>query len=426
MQDMKRRVLMVLLSLMVGIAATSQESDGQEKYLKAGAVPVVEGKVVFSDSVSIVQGYSSQQVNAIARSWIDGYLKENKGPKNRVVTDADGRIDAMAQIEIVFTKNSFSYDRAMMNFVVSLNTSADKCQLTISRISYNYNDGTDMELIMAEDYITDANAVNKKGTRLFPITGKFRRKTIDAVDDIFSSFRDAMKFYSKEGMAEIVSKAPHVMAAQGHPAAQMVQAPYEVQTHPQVQPQTVPAHQAQNRTMAEKHSGTTGIEGFRKISPEELSGNIIKMISQEWMLITAGNGEKANMMTASWGGVGVLYNKPVAICFINPARYTYSIMEKNDTYTLTFYPGEYKDVLQYCGTKSGRDEDKIKGSGLTPLYTENGAVAFSQACIIIECRKLLSQSLMLDAIEDETERNKRAMQPMHKMYIGEILNVWVK
>ena len=189
MQDMKRRVLMVLLSLMVGIAATSQESDGQEKYLKAGAVPVVEGKVVFSDSVSIVQGYSSQQVNAIARSWIDGYLKENKGPKNRVVTDADGRIDAMAQIEIVFTKNSFSYDRAMMNFVVSLNTSADKCQLTISRISYNYNDGTDMELIMAEDYITDANAVNKKGTRLFPITGKFIQNSSAFVTDSFHSFQ---------------------------------------------------------------------------------------------------------------------------------------------------------------------------------------------------------------------------------------------
>ena len=144
------------------------------------------------------------------------------------------------------------------------------------------------------------------------------------------------------------------------------------------------------------------------------------------MLITAGNAEKANMMTASWGGAGVLYNKPVAICFINPARYTYSIMEKSETFTLTFYPGEYKDVLQYCGTKSGRDEDKIKGSGLTPVYTESGAVAFSQACVIIECRKMLSQSLMLDSIENEQERNKRAMQPMHKMYIGEILNVWVK
>lgn len=394
----------MVLSLMVGIAAISQDNGGMEKYLKEGAVPSVGGKVVFSDSVAIIQGYSAQQVNSIVRTWIDGYLKGNKGPKNKVVVDKDGRIDAIAQTDIVFTDNSFSYDKASMNFVLSLNSTADKCSIAISRITYNYNDGDGMELIIAEDYITDDNAVNKKRTRLYPITGKFRRKTIDTVEDIFSSFRDAMKFYSKEGMAQIVRSAPHVMSVKEQP----------------VQAQAVPqADQVQPVQGA-------GIDGFRKISPEELSGNIIKMISEDWMLITAGNSEKANMMTASWGGVGVLYNKPVAICFINPARYTYSIMENSDTYTLTFYPEEYKDILQYCGTKSGRDEDKIKGSGLTPLYTENGAVAFSQACIIIECRKLLSQSLMLDSIENEAERNKRAMQPMHKMYIGEILNVWVK
>lgn len=401
---MRRRALLVVLSLMVGIAAISQDNGGMEKYLKEGAVPSVGGKVVFSDSVAIIQGYSAQQVNSIVRTWIDGYLKGNKGPKNKVVVDKDGRIDAIAQTDIVFTDNSFSYDKASMNFVLSLNSTADKCNIAISRITYNYNDGDGMELIVAEDYITDDNAVNKKRTRLYPITGKFRRKTIDTVEDIFSSFRDAMKFYSKEGMAQIVRSAPHVMSVKEQP----------------IQAQAVPqADQVQPVQGA-------GIDGFRKISPEELSGNIIKMISEDWMLITAGNSEKANMMTASWGGVGVLYNKPVAICFINPARYTYSIMENSDTYTLTFYPEEYKDILQYCGTKSGRDEDKIKGSGLTPLYTENGAVAFSQACIIIECRKLLSQSLMLDSIENEAERNKRAMQPMHKMYIGEILNVWVK
>lgn len=413
---MRRRALLVVLSLMVGIAAISQDNGGMEKYLKEGAVPSVGGKVVFSDSVAIIQGYSAQQVNSIVRTWIDGYLKGNKGPKNKVVVDKDGRIDAIAQTDIVFTDNSFSYDKASMNFVLSLNSTADKCSIAISRITYNYNDGDGMELIVAEDYITDDNAVNKKRTRLYPITGKFRRKTIDTVEDIFSSFRDAMKFYSKEGMAQIVRSAPHVMSVKKQPVQAQAVPQAAHQTAPQPKPQADQVQPVQG----------AGIDGFRKISPEELSGNIIKMISEDWMLITAGNSEKANMMTASWGGVGVLYNKPVAICFINPARYTYSIMENSDTYTLTFYPEEYKDILQYCGTKSGRDEDKIKGSGLTPLYTENGAVAFSQACIIIECRKLLSQSLMLDSIENEAERNKRAMQPMHKMYIGEILNVWVK
>jgi flavin reductase (DIM6/NTAB) family NADH-FMN oxidoreductase RutF len=171
---------------------------------------------------------------------------------------------------------------------------------------------------------------------------------------------------------------------------------------------------------------SAGLEGYRKIAPDKIPGNVMKMISQDWMLITAGNREKFNMMTASWGGFGILYNKPVAICFINPARYTYSIIEGSDTFTLTFYTEAYRDALQYCGTKSGRDEDKVKGAGLTPMETQNGAMAFSQAWMVVECRKMLSQSLSPDAIADPAERAKRAAQPMHKMYIGEILNVWVK
>ena len=407
---MKNRILYTLALLAICLSAVAQENYNIEKYLKAGAVPTVGGKVVFTDSVSIVDGYTAEQVNTLARAWVESFLNGRDAARNRVVKEENGRIYVMAQQEIVFANNAFSYDKALMNYVVTLNSTPDKCIISISRISYNYNDGTTTEVIIAEDYITDENAVNKKGTRLIPMTGKFRRKTIDTADEIFASFQEMVRPYAKESVAAAEKEAPIPLPAP-KPVSEPVKAP-------------VPQQKQQDQQVASL-SGTS-LEGFRKIAPEELQGNIIKMISQDWMLITAGNAEKANMMTASWGGAGVLYNKPVAICFINPARYTYGIMEKSSTFTLTYYPQEYKDVLQYCGTKSGRDEDKIKGSGLTPVYTENGAVAFSQACVIIECRKMLSQSLMLDSIENEQERNKRAMQPMHKMYIGEILNVWVK
>ncbi len=411
-EKMKKRVLFTFIFVALCLsAAVSQENYNIEKYLRHGAVPTIGGKVVFADSVSIVDGYTAGQINTLARAWADIFLKGRDAARNRVVKEGNGRIDIMAQQEIVFANNAFSYDRALMNYVVSLNSSPDKCVISISRISYNYNDGTTTEVIIAEDYITDENSLNKKGTRLNPMTGKFRRKTIDAAEEIFASFQETVRPYAKTGVAAAANEAPiplPVPKPAEKPAAKPVSAPVPQQNQEMVSP------------------AGTSLEGFRKIAPEELQGNIIKMISKDWMLITAGNAEKANMMTASWGGVGVLYNKPVAICFINPARYTYGIMEKGETFTLTFYPQEYKEVLQYCGTKSGRDEDKIKGSGLTPVYTENGAVAFSQACVIIECRKMLSQSLMLDSIENEEERNKRALQPMHKMYIGEILNVWVK
>ena len=78
------------------------------------------------------------------------------------------------------------------------------------------------------------------------------------------------------------------------------------------------------------------------------------------------------MMTASWGGLGHLYNKPVAFCFINPTRHTVRYMETHDTYTLSFYTETYREALNYCGSHSGRNEDKVQGSGLTPLTTPSG------------------------------------------------------
>jgi flavin reductase (DIM6/NTAB) family NADH-FMN oxidoreductase RutF len=157
-----------------------------------------------------------------------------------------------------------------------------------------------------------------------------------------------------------------------------------------------------------------------------MPGNIIKMLNEDWMLITAGTDEKFNMMTASWGGLGTLFSKPVAFCFINPTRYTYQLMETNETYTLTFYTEAYREALNYSGTNSGRDVDKVKGSGLTPITTPSGSKAFSEAWLIIECRKLVAQSLNHDALFNESIKAEWTGRQLYKMYIGEILNVWVK
>ena len=149
------------------------------------------------------------------------------------------------------------------------------------------------------------------------------------------------------------------------------------------------------------------------------------MLSENWMLITAGNDNQFNMMTASWGGLGHVYNKPVAFCYINPTRHTFRLMENHDTYTLSFYTETYRDALQYCGSHSGQNEDKVKGSGLTPITTPSGSKAFSEAWMIIECRKLVAQPFTPEAIYNSADKAKWG-KDLHKMYIGEILNVWVK
>ena len=160
---------------------------------------------------------------------------------------------------------------------------------------------------------------------------------------------------------------------------------------------------------------------FNVIKPEDISENLIKMIGTDWMLITAGTREKFNTMTASWGFAGVIWNRPSAICFIRPERYTYGFMERADNYTLSFFSEAYKDALKLCGSKSGKNTDKPKEAGLTPKFLPNGTVSFEEASLILECRKTYADSLkpenFLAQYIIDTVYNKEGF---HRMYIGEI------
>lgn len=118
---------------------------------------------------------------------------------------------------------------------------------------------------------------------------------------------------------------------------------------------------------------------MKKTSIESLAReDAFQLIGKEWMLITAGTLEKHNMMTASWGGIGWLWNKPVAFIFVRPERFTYPLIEENEHLTLSFLGNDEKmrQIYNFCGTKSGRDFDKTHETGLTPVMTEHGAVAF--------------------------------------------------
>ena len=97
---------------------------------------------------------------------------------------------------------------------------------------------------------------------------------------------------------------------------------------------------------------------FKEIKPEELEFNPFRLIGKDWMLITAGTEEKFNTMTASWGSVGILWNKPAVTIYVRPTRYTYEFVEKYDEFTISFFSEEYRSALNFCGSKSGRDYDK--------------------------------------------------------------------
>lgn len=131
---------------------------------------------------------------------------------------------------------------------------------------------------------------------------------------------------------------------------------------------------------------------LKEVKIEDLTFNPFTKIGKEWMLITAGNEEKHNTMTASWGGVGIMWGMNVATAYIRPQRYTKEFVDAEDMYTLSFFKEEYRRALNLCGTKSGRDCDKDKEAGLTPYYVE-GTTTYEEADLVFVCRKLYAQPM---------------------------------
>lgn len=165
---------------------------------------------------------------------------------------------------------------------------------------------------------------------------------------------------------------------------------------------------------------------FREISPQAITDNVFALINDDWMLITAGSLESFNPMTASWGGLGVLWDKPIAICFIRPSRYTYHFMEGADAFTLSFFGEEHRDVLDFCGSHTGREVDKVAETGLTPLSTETGAVTFAEARLVLECRKVYYQDFNPAHFLDAAIHDAYPSKDYHRMYIGEIVRCLAK
>jgi flavin reductase (DIM6/NTAB) family NADH-FMN oxidoreductase RutF len=167
---------------------------------------------------------------------------------------------------------------------------------------------------------------------------------------------------------------------------------------------------------------------YTQIDPAEIKDNLIRLIASEWMLVTAGTREKFNTMTANWGGMGYLWNKNVVFVFVRPERYTYGFIESTEGFTLTFFDEKYRDALNLCGAKSGRDCDKVAETGLTPFFTARDYPAFSEARLVLECRKLYADQLTRDAfIDSEPLRTHYSTKGgMHKLYVAEIVGAWIK
>ena len=161
---------------------------------------------------------------------------------------------------------------------------------------------------------------------------------------------------------------------------------------------------------------------FYEISPEEL-GNAIKLIGKDWMLITAPDKEGANAMTASWGGLGVLWNKPVCTCFIRPQRYTYELTENAERISVAFMSEKYRDALKFCGSHSGREGSKLTRAGISACEID-GVPVIAEADTLLICRKLYAGDLTEDGFIDRALLSNYKNNDFHRFYVCEIEKVY--
>ena len=163
---------------------------------------------------------------------------------------------------------------------------------------------------------------------------------------------------------------------------------------------------------------------IKEINHSELNENMFNAIGRNWMLLTAGDKEKLNTMTISWGGTGILWNKPVAFVFVRPNRYTKEFIDSNDYFTMSGYSDVMRPAIKFCGRNSGRDIDKIKETGLIPVFEEK-APYFEQAKLVLVCRKMYAQDLLESCIIDKSLLEYYKDNDYHTMYVAEIVKVLI-
>lgn len=168
---------------------------------------------------------------------------------------------------------------------------------------------------------------------------------------------------------------------------------------------------------------------MREINPLEISDNFIKLISKDWMLITAGDAQKYNMMTASWGEVGELWGKHVVTTYVRPERYTDEFIASTHRFTLSFFPDDMKKMLGVMGKESGRSYDKMNFDGLTPRILTSGQVTFNEARLVLDCKVLYVDALKADKFLDKDSLakwyNDEPGGSLHNIYIAEIVGAWI-
>ena len=166
---------------------------------------------------------------------------------------------------------------------------------------------------------------------------------------------------------------------------------------------------------------------LKQVDPKQLTIKFADIWKKQGMLLTSGDFKNGhfNTMTVGWGSLGVMWVKPFVQVVVRPTRFTYEFTEKYDNFTLCAFPKENRKALNLLGTKSGRDGDKIKESGLTPIGSkEVSSPGFAEANLIFECRKIYWDNFTPENFLDPKIDKNYPQKDYHRIYFGEIIAIW--
>ena len=350
-----KKILSILL-LALPLVLFSQTDS---KYLE-GAVPVIEGKVKFTTEMNC-SSMSREQIYETLLTWANNRFKPESNANARVLySNAEkGNIAIAGDEFIIFSSTSLALDKTRIYYNLIIQSETGKCNIEMSRIRYWYEeDRNGGEKFSAEERITDELAVNKAKNKLYPIFGKFRRKTIDLKDELF---KDIQSTLGNKMIALGLKQAPVT------PESQVtVSQTSAIQPQPEVSVPVVKTTETEKVNIA--------------------SDNIDSLIAQaQRMTITAGNDEQFEISKECWGGFGELFGKKVAFCLIDTQKTMGNmLMTQSDNYKISFYSANN-----------------------------------SQPVAVINCKKLMAQTI--NGEEAKKMSPNCIVGKSYNMYVGEIL-----
>lgn len=320
-------LVLILLCLPISIMA-QKDKDDDSRYL-IGAVPEVEGKVVFSKEYSI-PGMSQNEIWDRMMKWMDTRLKENKNQGSRVVysDEEDGVIAGVGEEWIVFKSSALTLDRTWINYQITVTCRPEQCIIELEKIRFTYRDE---EKYTAEDWIADKYALNKAKTKLVRGLAKWRRKTVDFADNLFASAAQAL------GASEAV-KEPLATT----PVQQAIVTPGPVVI--------TPANPVIVSPSASNVPAASNIPGYTEVAPDKVPAGAIRMGTGKLVVAIGTDAFNMTLMTPNAGGsLGKMSGQPVIFTIFSPDQ-PYEQIEKAKTYSVRFYPNNQTEptVILEC------------------------------------------------------------------------------